>query len=76
MVDNVVGNSRKPDYKDMMQSLLEHCKNLGYSVSIKLNSIHTQTTFRRTSVVLALNIMKDFTRTRGKWTRDLKMDRL
>jgi len=76
MLDNFVGNSRKPDYKDMMQSFLEHCKRLGYSVSIKLNSIHTQTTFHRISVVLAMNIIKDFNRTRGKWTRDLKMDRL
>jgi hypothetical protein len=41
MVDNIVGNSRKPDYKDMMQSLLENCKSLGCSVSIKLNSIHS-----------------------------------
>jgi hypothetical protein len=41
MVENFVGNSRKPDYRDIRQNLLEHCKNPGCSVSIKLNSMHS-----------------------------------
>jgi len=35
-----VGNSRKPDYNDI-QNLLEHCKILGCSVNINLNSMHS-----------------------------------
>jgi hypothetical protein len=42
MVDNFVGISRKPDYSDIMQNLLEQCKNLGCNVSVKLNSMHLQ----------------------------------
>jgi hypothetical protein len=41
MVDNFVGNSRKPDYKNITHNLLEHCKNLVCNVSIKLNSMHS-----------------------------------
>jgi hypothetical protein len=39
MVHSFLGNSRKPDYKEIMQNYLEHSKNLGCSVRVKLNSM-------------------------------------
>lgn len=35
-VDNFLGNTRRPDSKDIVQNLFKHFKNLGYNKSTKL----------------------------------------
>jgi hypothetical protein len=40
-VDNFLGNTRRPDSKDIVQNLFEHFKNLGYNRSIKLYFLYS-----------------------------------
>jgi hypothetical protein len=36
VLENFLGNTRRPDYKNIVHNLLEHFKNLGCNISIKL----------------------------------------
>jgi hypothetical protein len=40
-VDNFLGNTRRPDSKNIVQNLFEHFKNLGYNRSIKLYFLYS-----------------------------------
>jgi hypothetical protein len=39
-MNNFQGNTRRPDCKDIVQNLLEHFKNVGCNMSIKLHFLH------------------------------------
>jgi hypothetical protein len=77
MGDNFVGNSRKTDYKDIMQNLMEHCKNLDCSMSISLKALFSHTDYFPQSLEsVSQEYNERFHQHMRKWTGDLKMVRL
>jgi len=76
VVNKFLGNYKDPNFKQIVQSMLENFKKLGCSVSLKVHFLmcHLDYIFLKILVPSVRNTVKDFTKALSRWNADTKVD--
>ena len=73
VVNNFLGNTKSPESKKIVKTLLDNFHKLGCNMSVKVHFLHSHLEYFLENLG-ALSKMKGFTKTLKSWTRDTKVD--
>ena len=75
VVNNLLGNTKSPEYKEIVKTLLDNFHKLDCNMSVKVHFLHSHLEYFPENLgALVRSKVRGFTRTVKSWRRDTKVD--